>query len=107
MYIEFNILGSYNILEACRCYPVGHLVYASYSSIYGFNKKVPYSTEDKVDSLVSLCAATKKADELPAHAYSKLYNIPSAIFSMKSSFVPASSDKAVDSNELILCDNMI
>ena len=76
-YIESNLVGFYNILEACRLYPVEHLVYASSSSVYGSNKKVPYSTDDKADSPVSLYAATKKADELMAHAYSKLYNIPS------------------------------
>lgn len=76
-YIEGNIIGFYNILEACRHYPVEHLVYASSSSVYGSNKKVPYSTEDKVDNPVSLYAATKKSNELMAHAYSKLYNIPS------------------------------
>lgn len=82
-YIEANLIGFYHILEACRhSYdegntPVEHLVYASSSSVYGSNKKVPYSTEDKVDNPVSLYAATKKSDELMAHAYSKLYNIPS------------------------------
>lgn len=76
-YIESNLIGFYNILEACRSYPVEHLVYASSSSVYGSNKKVPYSTEDKVDNPVSLYAATKKSNELMAHAYSKLYNIPS------------------------------
>lgn len=76
-YIESNMIGFYNILEACRHYPVEHLVYASSSSVYGSNKKVPYSTEDKVDNPVSLYAATKKSNELMAHAYSKLYNIPS------------------------------
>ena len=76
-YIESNLIGFFNILEACRNYPVEHLVYASSSSVYGTNKKVPYSTEDKVDNPVSLYAATKKSDELMAHAYSKLYNIPS------------------------------
>ncbi len=76
-YIEANIIGFYNILESCRRYPVEHLVYASSSSVYGSNKKVPYSTEDKVDNPVSLYAATKKSDELMAHAYSKLYDIPS------------------------------
>lgn len=76
-YIESNIIGFYNILEACRHYPVNHLVYASSSSVYGSNQKVPYSTEDKVDNPVSLYAATKKSNELMAHAYSKLYNIPS------------------------------
>ena len=76
-YIEANIIGFYNILEACRHYPVEHLVYASSSSVYGSNKKVPYSTDDKVDNPVSLYAATKKSNELMAHAYSKLYNSPS------------------------------
>ena len=71
------MIGFYNILEACRHYPVEHLVYASSSSVYGSNKKVPYSTDDKVDNPVSLYAATKKSNELMAHAYSKLYNIPS------------------------------
>ena len=77
VYIESNLIGFYNILEACRHNPVEHLVYASSSSVYGGNKKVPFSTEDKVDNPVSLYAATKKSDELLAHAYSKLYNIPS------------------------------
>lgn len=77
VYMESNIIGFYNILEACRHYPVRHLVYASSSSVYGSNKKIPYSTEDKVDNPVSLYAATKKSNELMAHAYSKLYNIPS------------------------------
>ena len=76
-YIQSNLIGFYNILEACRHSPVAHLVYASSSSVYGTNKKVPYSTEDKVDNPVSLYAATKKSNELMAHAYSKLYNIPS------------------------------
>ena len=76
-YIEANLIGFYNILEACRNNPVEHLVYASSSSVYGSNKKVPYSTDDKVDNPVSLYAATKKSNELMAHAYSKLYNIPS------------------------------
>lgn len=76
-YIESNIIGFYNILEACRHHEVEHLVYASSSSVYGSNKKVPYSTDDKVDNPVSLYAATKKSNELMAHAYSKLYNIPS------------------------------
>ena len=76
-YIESNLVGFFNILEACRHYPVEHLVYASSSSVYGSNKKVPYSTEDKVDNPVSLYAATKKSNELMAHAYSKLYDIPS------------------------------
>ena len=77
VYMESNVIGFYNILEACRHYPVEHLVYASSSSVYGSNKKIPYSTEDKVDNPVSLYAATKKSNELMAHAYSKLYNIPS------------------------------
>lgn len=77
VYIESNIIGFYNILEACRKYPVEHLVYASSSSVYGSNEKIPYSTDDKVDNPVSLYAATKKSNELFAHAYSKLYNIPS------------------------------
>lgn len=77
VYIESNIIGFYNILEACRHYPVEHLVYASSSSVYGGNKKIPFSTEDKVDNPVSLYAATKKSNELLAHAYAKLYNIPS------------------------------
>ena len=76
-YVESNLVGFFNILEACRNYPVEHLVYASSSSVYGSNKKVPYSTDDKVDNPVSLYAATKKSNELMAHAYSKLYNIPS------------------------------
>lgn len=77
VYMESNIIGFYNLLEACRNHPVEHLVYASSSSVYGSNKKVPYATEDKVDNPVSLYAATKKSNELMAHAYSKLYNIPS------------------------------
>ena len=77
VYIESNIIGFYNILEACRHNPVEHLVYASSSSVYGGNKKVPFSTEDRVDNPVSLYAATKKSNELMAHCYSKLYNIPS------------------------------
>ena len=76
-YIESNIIGFYNILEACRNYPVEHLVYASSSSIYGNNTKVPYCVEDQADNPVSLYAATKKSNELLAHSYSKLYNIPS------------------------------
>ena len=76
-YIESNLIGFYNILEACRHHAVEHLVYASSSSVYGSNKKIPYSTADKVDNPVSLYAATKKSNELMAHAYSKLYNIPS------------------------------
>ncbi len=77
VYIESNLIGFYNILEACRHHPVEHLVYASSSSVYGGSKKVPFSTDDKVDNPVSLYAATKKSDELLAHSYSKLYNIPS------------------------------
>ena len=77
VYMESNILGFYNILEACRRYPVEHLVYASSSSVYGNNKKVPFSTDDRVDNPISLYAATKKSDELLAHVYSKLYDIPS------------------------------
>ena len=76
-YIESNLIGFYNILEACRHHEVEHLVYASSSSVYGSNKKIPYSTDDQVDNPVSLYAATKKSNELMAHAYSKLYNIPS------------------------------
>ncbi len=76
-YVESNLIGFFNILEACRHHPVEHLVYASSSSVYGSNKKVPYSTEDQVDHPVSLYAATKKSNELMAHAYAKLYNIPS------------------------------
>ncbi len=76
VYIQSNMIGFYNILEACRNHPVQHLVYASSSSVYGSNKKIPYSTDDKVDNPVSLYAATKKSNELMAHAYSKLYNIP-------------------------------
>lgn len=77
VYIESNLIGFFNVLEACRRHPVEHLVYASSSSVYGSNTKVPYSTEDRVDNPVSLYAATKKSNELMAHAYSKLYNIPS------------------------------
>ena len=76
-YIQSNMIGFYNILEACRNHTVAHLVYASSSSVYGSNEKVPYSTDDKVDNPVSLYAATKKSNELLAHAYAKLYNIPS------------------------------
>ena len=76
IYIQSNIIGFYNVLEACRNHPVKHLVYASSSSVYGGNTKVPFSTDDKVDNPVSLYAATKKSDELLAHSYSKLYNIP-------------------------------
>ena len=76
-YIESNLIGFFNILEACRHHGVEHLIYASSSSVYGSNKKIPYSTDDKVDNPVSLYAATKKSNELMAHAYSKLYDIPS------------------------------
>lgn len=76
-YVESNLIGFFNILEGCRHYPVEHLVYASSSSVYGSNKKIPYSTDDKVDNPVSLYAATKKSNELMAHSYSKLYDIPS------------------------------
>ena len=76
VYVSSNVIGFFNILEACRYHPVRHLVYASSSSVYGGNKKVPFSTEDKVDNPVSLYAATKKSNELFAHAYSKLYDIP-------------------------------
>ena len=76
-YIQSNLIGFYNILEACRHWPVAHLVYASSSSVYGGNKKVPFSTDDRVDNPVSLYAATKKSNELMAHCYSKLYDIPS------------------------------
>jgi len=75
-YIQSNIIGFYNILEACKNHPIKHLIYASSSSVYGSNNKTPYSTEDKTDNPVSLYAATKKSNELLAHAYSKLYNIP-------------------------------
>ena len=88
-YIESNIIGFYNILEACRHNPVEHLVYASSSSVYGGNKKVPFSTDDKVDNPVSLYAATKKTNELLAHAYSKLYNIPSTALRFFTVYGPA------------------
>ncbi len=89
VYIESNLIGFYNILEACRNYPVEHLVYASSSSVYGTNKKTPYSTDDKVDNPVSLYAATKKSNELMAHAYSKLYNIPSTALRFFTVYGPA------------------
>lgn len=89
VYIESNIIGFYNILEACRNYPVEHLVYASSSSVYGSNKTVPYSTEHKVDNPVSLYAATKKSNELLAHSYSKLYNIPSTALRFFTVYGPA------------------
>ena len=88
-YVESNLIGFYNILEACRNHPVEHLVYASSSSVYGSNAKVPYSTDDKVDNPVSLYAATKKSNELMAHAYSKLYNIPSTGLRFFTVYVPA------------------
>lgn len=88
-YIESNLIGFYNILEACRHNPVEHLVYASSSSVYGSNKKVPYSTDDKVDNPVSLYAATKKSNELLAHSYSKLYNIPSTSLRFFTVYGPA------------------
>ena len=87
-YIQSNLIGFYNILEACRHNEVEHLVYASSSSVYGSNKKVPYSTDDKVDNPVSLYAATKKSNELMAHAYSKLYNIPSTGLRFYTSVAP-------------------
>ncbi len=89
VYIESNLIGFYNILEACRNYPIEHLVYASSSSVYGTNKKIPYSTEDRVDNPVSLYAATKKSNELMAHAYSKLYNIPSTALRFFTVYGPA------------------
>ena len=88
-YIESNLIGFYNILECCRNYPVEHLVYASSSSVYGGNTKVPFSTDDKVDNPVSLYAATKKSNELLAHSYSKLYNIPSTGLRFFTVFGPA------------------
>ncbi|MBR2343782.1 MAG: NAD-dependent epimerase/dehydratase family protein [Clostridia bacterium] len=88
-YIESNLVGFYNILEACRKYPVEHLVYASSSSVYGSNKKIPYSTDDMVDNPVSLYAATKKSNELMAHAYSKLYNIPTTALRFFTVYGPA------------------
>ena len=87
-YIESNLIGFYNILEACRHHEVEHLVYASSSSVYGSNQKIPYSTDDKVDNPVSLYAATKKSNELMAHAYSKLYNIPSTGFRFITDYGP-------------------
>ena len=92
-YIQSNLIGFYNILEACRHNPVAHLVYASSSSVYGTNKKVPYATEDKVDNPVSLYAATKKSNELMAHAYSKLYNIPSTGLRFFTVYGPAGKEK--------------
>lgn len=88
-YIESNVIGFYNLLEACRHHEVEHFVYASSSSVYGSNKKVPYSTDDKVDNPVSLYAATKKSNELMAHAYSKLYNIPSTSLRFFTVYGPA------------------
>lgn len=88
-YVESNLVGFFDVLEACRSYPVEHLVYASSSSVYGSNKKVPYSTDDKVDNPVSLYAATKKSNELMAHAYSKLYDIPSTSLRFFTVYGPA------------------
>ena len=95
-YIQSNLIGFYNILEACRHHEVEHLVYASSSSVYGSNKKVPYSTDDKVDNPVSLYAATKKSNELMAHAYSKLYNIPSTGLRFFTVYGPAGMAIATD-----------
>ena len=94
-YIQSNLIGFYNILEACRHHEVEHLVYASSSSVYGSNKKVPYSTDDKVDNPVSLYAATKKSNELMAHAYSKLYNIPSTGLRFFTVYGPAANSFCV------------
>lgn len=108
-YIQSNLIGFYNILEACRNYPVKHLVYASSSSVYGSNKKVPYSTEDKVDNPVSLYAATKKSNELLAHAYAKLYNIPCTGLRFFTVYGPAGRpDMAYFSftNKLIKCEKI-
>lgn len=108
-YIESNIIGFYNILEACRHFPVEHLVYASSSSVYGGNKKVPFSTDDKVDSPVSLYAATKKSNELLAHAYSKLYNIPATGLRFFTVYGPAGRpDMAYFgfTNKLINCEKI-
>ncbi len=109
VYIESNIIGFYNILEACRNYPVEHLVYASSSSVYGSNKKIPYSTEDKVDNPVSLYAATKKSNELMAYSYSKLYNIPSTGLRFFTVYGPAGRpDMAYFgfTNKLRKCENI-
>ena len=96
-YVESNLVGFFNILEACRhCESLEHLVYASSSSVYGSNKKVPYSTDDKVDNPVSLYAATKKSNELMAHAYSKLYNIPSTGLRFFTVYGPAGRPDAAD-----------
>ena len=89
VYIESNVIGFYNILEACRLYPVEHLVFASSSSIYGGSTKVPFSVDDRVDSPVSLYAATKKSNELFAHCYSKLYNIPTTGLRFFTAYGPA------------------
>lgn len=108
-YIESNLVGFFNILEACRNYPVEHLVYASSSSVYGSNKKVPYSTDDKVDNPVSLYAATKKSNELMAHAYSKLYNIPSTGLRFFTVYGPAGRpDMAYFgfTNKLVKCETI-
>ena len=100
-YIEANLIGFYNILEACRHYPVEHLVYASSSSVYGGNKKVPFSTDDKVDNPVSLYAATKKSNELLAHAYSKLYNIPSTGLRFFTVYGPAGRPDMADRKSVV------
>ena len=108
-YIESNLIGFYNILECCRNYPVEHLVYASSSSVYGGNKKVPFSTDDKVDNPVSLYAATKKSNELLAHSYSKLYNIPSTGLRFFTVYGPAGRpDMAYFgfTNKLIKCETI-
>ena len=97
VYIESNIIGFYNILEACRHHPVEHLVYASSSSVYGGNKKVPFSTDDHVDNPVSLYAATKKSNELMAHCYSKLYDIPSTGLRLTYGFPPSHLGRALAS----------
>lgn len=108
-YIQSNLIGFYNILEACRHHEVEHLVYASSSSVYGSNKKVPYSTDDKVDNPVSLYAATKKSNELMAHAYSKLYNIPSTGLRFFTVYGPAGRpDMAYFgfTNKLVKCETI-
>lgn len=108
-YIQSNLIGFYNILEACRHHEVEHLVYASSSSVYGSNKKIPYSTDDKVDNPVSLYAATKKSNELMAHAYSKLYNIPSTGLRFFTVYGPAGRpDMAYFgfTNKLVKCETI-
>ena len=109
VYIESNVIGFYNVLEACRANPVEHLVYASSSSVYGMNKKIPYSTDDKVDTPVSLYAATKKSNELMAHAYSKLYNIPTTGLRFFTVYGPAGRpDMAYFgfANKLVKCETI-